>query len=238
MRATRSLICCGRRVGARCEKCARLSALRVRCIADNAYPAKVEARLSIALSNIGFADRGVRLLPRAPSKMAPAAAFASAYCVLQTRALRHKLSRESGPSAWLRSTVARLSAACSAIELQKGFKVVLRSRLAREPAGFKDPDAALHQRRVDARRRVARRLTGSEPVALLLCERAMVRSEGFAPSITGCKPGVILFHQLRVLKKWRPRQESHLHSDLRRVVCDLLHYEDVEDLAGIAPATR
>ena len=27
---------------------------------------EVEARLSIALSNIGFADRGVRLLPRAP----------------------------------------------------------------------------------------------------------------------------------------------------------------------------
>ena len=27
---------------------------------------RVEARLSIALSNIGFADRGVRLLPRAP----------------------------------------------------------------------------------------------------------------------------------------------------------------------------
>ena len=72
----------------------------------------------------------------------------------------------------------------------------------------------------------------------LLCKRAMVRSEGFAPSTTGCKPGVILFHQLRVFKKWRPRQESHLHSDLRRVVCDLLHYEDVEDLAGIAPATR
>src|SRR5688572_17437866 len=53
-------------------------------------------------------------------RVAPAAAFASAYCVLQTRALRHKLNRESGPSAWLRSTVARLSAACSAIELQKG----------------------------------------------------------------------------------------------------------------------
>ena len=77
--------------GARCESCARLSALRVRCIAENAYPAKIGGTPRYRTEPLQFCRLRGSL---APSRaVAPAAAFASACRVLQTRALLHELSR-------------------------------------------------------------------------------------------------------------------------------------------------